>query len=262
MLRPGVVALLFIAAIAITLGIQPLLERGVLEEAYSQVFVIVCEGTPEYREMSASSYGTGWWVNDSGYAVTAYHVVDTCDTITGVRGAWSSQLQLIAYNPELDVALLKAVNPPDWAEGLPLGYSASIGDKVYIVGYPLQVVAELDGDLARASTAPRVAEASIAWISPDRAVMELEGETDKGNSGGPVVSLESGGVVGIIVYAREGAVSTSIYALRMDALAPFLDSYNVEYEVAGRPPLLLLGLGLLGALGLALVLSRGVRLGA
>ncbi len=248
-MRPGVVAILLFTVLTVSLALQPLTEKSILEEAYSQVFIIACDN---------SSYGTGWWINKQ-YAVTAYHVVDSCKSITGIRGAWSSRLELVAYDPQLDVAVLRAENPPDWAQGLPLSFKVSIGDEVYVVGYPLQVVLESGRDLARASVAPRVAKATIAWISPGEPKLEFEGSTDKGNSGGPIVSSETGGVVAIVNYAREGAVSASFYGTRMDALARFLDENNIEYDVAGGPSPVLLGLGVLalGALALIMVNRRG-----
>ena len=253
-IRPGVVALFLIVIMAFSLGFQVDREASILERAYSQVFVVACP--------SADGYGTGWWLNSEGYAVTAYHVVRGCRDPVGVRGPWRSNLTVVAYDAELDVALLRAENPPSWARGLPLASKLSIGDDVDVVGYPVQLYLEVNEDLVEMSKIPRVQKASVTWINPERKIFEFSPGTDAGNSGGPIVSVENGGVVGIVVYARPGVVNEGFYGLRMDGLAEFLDRNGVDYEIAGgRSWAPLLGLGVVALLGF-LVLSqkgRGVR---
>ncbi len=80
------------------------------------------------------------------------------------------------------------------------------------------------------SIAPRVSTGSIAWINHDTGVIEVTAPTDKGNSGGPVVNSEAA-VVGIIVYAREGAVSEAYYVLSMERLSEALSDAGIPYGV-------------------------------
>lgn len=224
------ISLLLISLLGFGLYYADVAERGVLEDAWRSVFIVACLGP----DGQPRSYGTGWFVSE-GYAVTAYHVVDDCVGLEGIRGSWRSELTVEAYSQGLDVALLRVeAGMPGGARALPISYKLSVGDEVYVVGYPLQVVAQA-GSLEEASKAPRVLRASVAWVDPDGPYFSFQPATDAGNSGGPVVSLESGGVVGIVVYARKGVVANEYYALRMDALAGFLDSQGVEYEVAGDP---------------------------
>ena len=251
MIRPGVLALILIVLLSFSLGIRINREASILDDAYSQVFVVACP--------SSRGYGTGWWLNSEGYAVTAYHVVQDCRDPVGVRGSWRSNLTVVAYDPVLDVAVLRAENPPGWAHGLPLASKIGIGDEAFVVGYPVQLYEEVGRDVEKMSEIPRVNRVTITWINPDKQIMEFSPGTDAGNSGGPVVSTELGGVAGIVVYARHGVVSEGFYALRMDALAGFLDRNGIEYEVAGGHGLAwLLGLGLLAGLGF-LVISGRVR---
>lgn len=253
MIRPGTIALFLIALISFSFVYTQIREDSIVKDAYSQVMVVVC----------GNSYGTGWWVNDQGYAVTAFHVVDDClgsGNITLVRAPWASKAELVSYDPEHDIALLKAARPAPWAEGLPLSYRVDIGDPVFIVGYPVQLYQETDEDLAEMSKQPRVASGSVSWLSTIKPIFEFDVATDAGNSGGPVVSKESGGVVGLVIYARPGVVSDGYFGLRMDYVAQFLDSNGVSYRVAGGPGWGLLGVGLV--LGLVLVLAvRGGRRG-
>lgn len=253
MIRPGVIALVLVMVMAFSLGVQLDRQNSILDQGYSQVTVLVC----------GDSYGTAWFINHED-VITAYHVVKDC-TVKGkpmlVRDPWYSNATIVAFDPELDVAVLKVEYPPNWAHGLKLSPTVAIGDDVYVVGYPVQLYQEVGRDVSEMSRIPRVQKASVTWINPDRQVFEFSPGTDAGNSGGPVISVESGGVVGIVVYARSGVVSEGFYGLRMDGLVQFLDEHNIRYSVVGEHSVLLYtGIGVVALLGLIVVGKReGVR---
>ena len=207
--------------------------------------------------LSPDSYGTGWWV-DKQHVVTAYHVVDT--GVQGVvRGDWSSSAKVIYFNTTLDIAILEVSNPPPWARGLSLNYNIKQGDVVRVVGYPVQLYEELQGDIKTMSISPRVATGTIAWINPEFPVAELDVSTDAGNSGGPVVNAETGAVVGMIIYARKGIVSEGYYMLRADAIAEALKEaglgYRVRYDL--RPYLVGVSIALQLAMIVAMIAYAG-----
>ena len=250
MIRPGVLALFLIVLMAFSLGIHIDRSKTILDKAYSQVVVVAC---PQEK-----SYGTGWFI-DHDHVITANHVVESCSNPRLVRYPWASNATVVATDPVLDVALLRVDNPPSWAEGLPLSEKVAIGDDVYVVGYPIQLYQETGKDVEAMSEIPRVQKASVTWINPERKIFEFSPGTDAGNSGGPIVSIESGGVVGIVVYARPGIVSEGYYGLRMDGLAQFLEENGIEYRVAGSHGWAwFVGLGVLAGLGF-LVLTGRVR---
>lgn len=192
-----------------------------LSEALKSTVVVLC---------GSNSYGTGWWLNKT-IVITAYHVVDDCNDIRVVRGGYISQAIVVAANQTLDIAALRVVSEPPWSVKLKLADSIAVGDSVYVIGYPIQLYTELDGNIGEMSIAPRISEGKVAWINPIRSVAEITAQTDKGNSGGPVVN-EDGDVVGLISYARPGAVDNPIYMVTVDGLAKFLDSNNIEYKTA------------------------------
>ena len=249
MIRPGVLALILIVLLSFSLGIHIDRSRSALERAYSQVFVVVCGG----------GYGTGWFVNHE-YAVTAYHVVSQCigKNVTVVRGPWHSVAGVAAYDPVNDIAVLHVESPPGWAEGIPLTSQVAVGDPVYVIGYPVQLYEETGKNVEAMSEIPRVASGTVSWIHPDKPIFQFDIATDAGNSGGPVISKETGGAVGLVVYARPGIVSEGYFGLRMDAVARFLDENHIEYRVAGShgwAPLL--GLGVLAGLGFLVLKGVG-----
>lgn len=251
-LNPGIIALVLVIMIAFSLSITIDRDMTVLEDAYSQVFVVAC---PHEK-----TYGTGWWINPQGYAVTAYHVVQACSDTVGIRGPWRSNLTLVAYDPELDVAVLRAEDTPSWAKGLRLADKLALGDEAYVVGYPIQLYQEVGEDTVKMSEIPRVNRVTVAWINPEKKVFEFSPGTDAGNSGGPIIGIEQNGVVGIVIYARHGVVSEGYYGLRMDGLVQFLDRQGIEYRVAqGHPLALYTGLGAVALLAILLVKEKGVR---
>ena len=247
-IRPGTVALFLIIIMAFSLGISINKEATILEKAYDQVVVVApaCGG----------GYGTGWFL-DHNHVITANHVVEMCDQVRLVRYPWSSNGTVVARDPGLDVALIEVESPPSWARGLPLASRLSIGDDVYVVGYPIQLYEEVGEDLVEMSKIPRVQKASVTWINPEKRIFEFSPGTDAGNSGGPIVSVENGGIAGIVVYARPGVVNEGYYGLRMDGLAEFLEEHGVDYEVApGHSWLPYLGLGLVALLGFLVLFGK------
>ena len=229
---PGVAALVFIALLALSVAFLP--ETTDIRKFYDQVTVVYCP--------NEGYYGTGWFVNKD-YVITAYHVVEYCTNILLIRDPWSSPAQLVAFASTNDIAVLRPAQPPSWARGVPLDREVHVGEQVYVVGYPIQVYEENGENITLMSRNPRVSLASVSWIHDAKPLFEFTPGTDKGNSGGPVVSAEDGGVVGLVVYARPGAVNTGFYGLRMDYVAQFLDQHNIEYEVVDQSTQLLIAVG-------------------
>lgn len=229
MLKPGVIALILVMLMAFSLGVNLNHHQEILDKAYSQVVVVYCQHTLSGRP----EYGTGWFI-DHSHVITANHVVASCvGKPLLIRSPWTSNATIQAYDANLDIALLSVEKPPSWASGLPLSYSLTIGDDVYVIGYPIQLYQETGQSIEDMSKIPRVQKASVTWINPDRKVFEFSPGTDAGNSGGPIVSVKNGGVVGIVIYARSGVVSEGFYGLRMDGIAQFLSENHVKYQVVG-----------------------------
>ena len=192
-----------------------------LDPALQATVVVVCDNT---------GYGTGWWVN-SEYVVTAAHVVDTCSNVSVIRGDWSSPATITKIDTSEDVAVLHVVNLPPWKHpNLELASSVKVGDTVWAVGYPVQLYDEMNHDLAAMSVAPRVAQGQVVWLNYETHRLEITAKVDKGNSGGPVINSD-GAVVGLVSYARTGAVSELYYIVGMDGIAKVLDSAGIHYGV-------------------------------
>ncbi|MBX6313840.1 MAG: trypsin-like peptidase domain-containing protein [Isosphaeraceae bacterium] len=145
-----------------------------------------------------SGLGSGFIVNDEGYAVTNNHVIEGETRIavvvyqhtpSGLARRRIEDVEIVALNPFVDLALLKI--PPQ--KDLKLRHvilgsleDLSAGDGVFAIGNPLGLERSVSQGII--STLNRVFEGLI-YLQTDAAI-------NPGNSGGPLFNLK-GEVVGV-----------------------------------------------------------------
>lgn len=180
--------------------------------------------------------GSGFVIDDFGRVVTAKHVVAPIldpyraaiqrgEPISvplalvyvhpfndGPRSGFEYEISLVANVSEaneLDVAVL---TPPPVDKGRvrpqPIAMArqpAAEGDEVIICGYPLGNALHADqlhGSVVRPSFSQGIVSAVLPWPGAPAEmsnVFQIDGTVNGGNSGGPVVDLVSGEVVGIAI---------------------------------------------------------------
>jgi S1-C subfamily serine protease len=160
--------------------------------------------------------GTGFFVTEDGYLLTAFHVVSDAARITVVTKTETFTATLVKADKANDVALLKIAGK---SSALPLSSSRTVklGGEVFTIGFPN---IELQG------FAPKLTKGEISSLSgaqDDPREFQISVAVQPGNSGGPLVD-QYGNVVGI-VEARLGDVST----LESTGSLP----QNVNYAVKG-----------------------------
>lgn len=148
----------------------------------------------EYKEAVVTiqdqyTKGTGFNISENGLIVTNKHVVDDMNPITVMflNGEWM-EAEIISAETDIDLAFLKvngeqlphiSLSEPDAWE---------VQDHIYVIGNPLfhnQIVNE----------------GNILQGSDKNGIVMLSAPIYKGNSGSPVISSESGKVIGV-VYAK------------------------------------------------------------
>jgi len=145
-----------------------------------------------------SGKGSGFILNDEGYAVTNHHVIDGetrisailyQNTPSGLARRRIDNVEIVALNPFLDLALIKL--PPQ--KDLKLGHvflgsldDLNAGDGVFAVGNPLGLERSVSQGIL--STRNRNFE-GLVYLQTDAAI-------NPGNSGGPLFNLR-GEVVGV-----------------------------------------------------------------
>jgi serine protease Do len=145
-----------------------------------------------------SGLGSGFIINDDGYAVTNNHVIEGetriaavlyQNTPSGLVRRRIENVEIVALNPFIDLALLKL--PPQ--KDLKLGHvvlgnlnDLNAGDGVFAIGNPLGLERSVSQGII--STRNRNLE-GLVYLQTDAAI-------NPGNSGGPLFNLK-GEVVGV-----------------------------------------------------------------
>ena len=165
---------------------------------------------------SQNQAGSGF-VTAPGQVVTNAHVVaGVDDPVVQTRDGQVHTAAVVHYDPSADLAVLSAPSLP--LPALELGQEPSAGDLVAFMGYPLGGPFAVD-----AATVQGTALAPVQG-GGGRGTMEivqLAGNVQQGNSGGPLVA-QDGSVVGVVfAKALEGEVG---YALSLGELRGALDA--------------------------------------
>lgn len=141
--------------------------------------------------------GSGIVVDDRGDILTSLHVVEDASEIQLIFADGSeSSAQIIAKQPDHDIAVLRASQPPAQIVPATLGNPKAmrIGDEAFVVGHPLGLYGSMSAGVIsgfdRSFTPPNGDRKLSDLIQIDAAV-------NPGNSGGPLLNRQ-GHVVGIV----------------------------------------------------------------
>lgn len=131
--------------------------------------------------------GTGFFITDTGYIVTNSHVVGSGDTVmVKTRDGRVFPGKHIDSDATRDLALLKIDRRGVTPLGLSDGAEAGIGRNVLAIGTPQGLSWSVSRGIVSAVRDTRRAR----YIQTDAAI-------NSGNSGGPLIDLESGLVIGV-----------------------------------------------------------------
>jgi TPR repeat protein len=166
--------------------------------------------------------GTGFFITDDGYLLTACHVIVDARKIAIKRGKELVPAAVVRTDPVNDLALLKVGGP---SQALALGNSRDvrIGDAVFTLGYPT---------LKTPPNEPRLAEGnvkSLAGPKDDPRHVQLSLPLLLGNTGGPVVDAQ-GNVIALVLMPPGTVIPAStesphyFNAIKSSYAAVFLDS--------------------------------------
>jgi S1-C subfamily serine protease len=141
--------------------------------------------------------GSGVVINDQGDILTSLHVVAGASDIQLIFADGSeSSAEVIATQPENDIAVLRASQPPGLLVPAILGNPRAmhIGDEAFAVGHPLGlygsmsagVISGLDRSFKPSNSKQRL-----------HGLIQIDAAVNPGNSGGPLLNRD-GHVVGIV----------------------------------------------------------------
>lgn len=169
--------------------------------------------------------GTGFIINDEGYIVTNYHVINGANQVkVTLSDGKEVNAKIVNYDQEQDLAVIKItddIKVPGVAE---LGDSSILqaGDEVIAIGNPLGK--EFAGSVTKGivSSPHRIVDMNgkkVTFIQTDAAI-------NPGNSGGPLVNTK-GQVVGINTAKKTGTAVEGIgFAIPINEVRDRLDALS------------------------------------
>ncbi len=165
-------------------------------------------------------HGSGFYINDDGYALTNYHVVGEARHVTVTDFSGTSHLaKVVRVHKGRDVALLKVEAFDNPVMALKTTGTVEMMDKVYAIGTPLhesQKVTITEGIISNFRHSKKT---DMSYI---QASIPIAG----GNSGGPLVD-EFGNVIGIAVSIVGDKYVGSVYS-RFIPIEDALQKLNIK----------------------------------
>ena len=152
------------------------------------------------RKRNATSLGSGFIIDESGYIVTNNHVIGKADQIEVLfQDETKLKAELIGRDPKLDIAVLK-VKPKKRLKALKWGDSSKskVGDWVLAIGNPFGLGGTVTAGIISAKSRDIKMGQYDSFIQTDASI-------NKGNSGGPMFNMD-GEVIGInsAIYSPSG----------------------------------------------------------
>ncbi|NIM49347.1 MAG: trypsin-like serine protease, partial [Gemmatimonadales bacterium] len=141
--------------------------------------------------------GSGVVINDSGDILTSLHVVaNAADIQLTFADGTQSSAQVIAQQPENDIAVLRASQPPAQLVPAILGNpnAVRVGDEAFVVGNPLGLYSSMSAGVISGF------DRSFQPLNSDQKLQDLiqiDAAVNPGNSGGPLLN-RNGQVIGIV----------------------------------------------------------------
>jgi hypothetical protein len=169
--------------------------------------------------------GTGFFVTDNGYLLTAFHVVADASRIAIRTDVGTVAAMLVKADKANDVALLKVTGT---FSTLPVASSrgAKLGESVFTIGFPNIELQGLTPKLTKGEIS------SLAGMRDDPSEFQISVPVQPGNSGGPLVN-QYGNVVGVVeaqladitTLKTTGSLPQNVnYAVKSSLLLSFLES--------------------------------------
>jgi uncharacterized protein len=186
---------------------------------------------------AAPTSGTGFFVNNAGFAVTNAHVVDGCTSIeiAFVEGG-TSRATLLGADVRNDLAVLKVAGPAPTYGKFRIRPAVRQGEPVITYGFPLVGALASRGNLSAGNVT------ALAGLADDTSQFQISVPVQPGNSGGPLLD-DSGLVIGV-VSSKLNAIRAALvtgdipqnvnFAIKSSVVSSFLDTNGIEYQSATR----------------------------
>ncbi|XP_030544697.2 protease Do-like 1, chloroplastic [Rhodamnia argentea] len=179
--------------------------------------------------------GSGFVWDKEGHVVTNYHVIRGASDLKVTLADQSTyDANVVGFDQDKDVAVLRVNAPKDKLRPIPIGISADllVGQKVFAIGNPFG----LDHTLTTGVISGLRREISSAATGrPIQDVIQTDAAINPGNSGGPLLD-SSGNLIGIntAIYSPSGASSGVGFSIPVDTVGGIVDQL-VKFGKVTRP---------------------------
>ncbi len=197
------------------------------EEFFKEFFERRGGEPPPQRKRRASSLGSGFIIDSSGYIVTNYHVIKDADEITvRLQDDTLLEAEVIGSDEKMDLALLKVeADGPLPATTWGSSDKTRIGDWVIAIGNPFGLGGTVTAGIVSARHRDINSGPYDNYIQTDAAI-------NKGNSGGPMFNLD-GEVVGVntAIFSPSGGSVGIGFAIPSDRVKKIVSQLREFGEV-------------------------------
>jgi S1-C subfamily serine protease len=207
-------------------------ENGSGTDTYIKVYPTY-EQTNEPLASEWKSSATGFFIDENGYIVTNYHVIDDGSTfevdVTTNGETKSLSAKVVSVDKQNDLAILK-IDSPNFKRLKNLQYSFNtktqdVGTSVFALGFPLtQIMGKeikfTDGKIS-----------SKSGYQGDITTYQITVPIQSGNSGGPLFD-EKGNLVGITSSGLNKQIADNAnYAIKTSYLKLLIDASNAKINL-------------------------------
>lgn len=207
-------------------------ENGSGTDSYIKIFPTYEQANEPIASEWRSS-GTGFFIDENGYIVTNYHVIDEGSTfevdVTTNGQTKSLSAKIVSFDKQNDLAILK-IDSPNFKRLKNLQYSFNtstqdVGTSVFALGFPLtQIMGKeikfTDGKIS-----------SKSGYQGDITTYQITVPIQSGNSGGPLFD-EKGNLVGITSSGLNKQIADNAnYAIKTSYLKLLIDASNAKINL-------------------------------
>ncbi len=202
--------------------------------------------------------GSGTIIDEQGYILTNYHVVEDATAITvTLSNGHKYSARIIGADPENDIAIIK-IKPRERLRPLKLGDSSSlqVGQRVFAIGNPFGLNSTLTTGIISALGRPLTTESGRVIEN----VIQTDAPINPGNSGGPLIDTD-GEMIGIntAIFTPSGGSVGIGFAIPINTAKELIPDL-IKYGRVRRPWIGIVGIPLWDSLSKALQLpvSEGI----
>jgi serine protease Do len=198
------------------------LKREVTGLKYSQDVIVKKLHTKEDKAKFAAANleGSAFAMNNKGYVLTSWHMVNGADSIFIQNASTERALAKVVFNdPALDIAILKVESEERYKNWqVPFAFhnkGTDVGEEVFTLGYPRRDVVYGEGSLS-----------ALSGFRNDTSMYQISIPVNPGNSGGPLLD-SYGNVIGLVRGKISSAEATG-FAIKSTEIIRTISSIDED----------------------------------